>query len=100
MIKVNVKYNQNLISEIKITGHAMYAESGKDIVCSAVSTMTTTTINNILTLDEKAIEYNSDNGYILITNHDSQLADKLLNNMLDMLKELANDYPKNIQIGG
>ena len=30
----------------------------------------------------------------------NEVADKLLNNMLNMLKELELDYPKNIKIGG
>ena len=99
MININYKKDK-IIKEIKISGHANFDEFGKDIVCAAVSTMVTTTINNILTLDDKAIKYIDKDGYILITNEDSEVANKLLNNMLDMLKELANDYPKNIKIGG
>ena len=99
MITVSYKKDK-LIKEIKISGHANFAESGKDIVCSAVSSIVTTTINGILTLDYDAIEYVDEDGYILITNKDSQMADKLLNNMLCMLNELEADYPKNIKIGG
>ena len=99
MISINYKKDK-IIKEIKISGHANFDEFGKDIVCAAVSTMVTTTINNILTLDDKAIKYIDKDGYILITNEDSEVANKLLSNMLDMLKELANDYPKNIKIGG
>lgn len=99
MITINYKKDK-LISEIKISGHANFAEFGKDIVCAAVSSIVTTTINNILTIDNNAIKYVDKDGYILITNEDSELADKLLSNMLNMLEELANDYPKNIKIGG
>ena len=98
---INISYKKDkLISEIKISGHANFAEFGKDIVCAAVSSIVTTTINDILTLDDKAIKYVDKDGYILITNEGSQLADKLLNNMLNMLSELEADYPKNIKIGG
>ena len=63
--------------------------------------MATTTINNILTLDNKAITYDTNEGNLSITvNSDNEVADKLLNNMLNMLKELELDYPKNIKIGG
>ena len=99
MIKISYKKDK-LISEVKISGHASFAEFGKDIVCAAVSTLVTTTINNILTLDNEAIKYVDKDGYILITNEGSELADKLLNNMIEMLNELASDYPKNINIGG
>ena len=98
---INISYKKDkLISEVKISGHANYAVIGKDIVCAAVSSIVTTTINNILTLDNKAIKYIDNDEGILITNEDSEMADKLLNNMLNMLIELSSDYPKNIKIGG
>ena len=99
MITINYK-KDNIIKEIKISGHANFADYGKDIVCAAVSSIVTATINGILSLDDEAIKYVDKDGYILITNNDSQMADKLLNNMLCMLNELAYDYPKNINIGG
>ena len=100
MIKVSIKNKNNLIKEIKIIGHADYDEYGKDIVCASVSSLATTTINDILVLDKEAISYKVKDGNISITNNDSELADKLLNVLINSLKELANDYPKNIKIGG
>ena len=99
MIKVSI-IKDNLIKEVKISGHADFADYGKDIVCSAVSSIATTTINNIIALDNKAITYSANEGDILITNNDSEMASKLLNNMVMMLEDLAKDYPKNIKIGG
>lgn len=99
MIKVSI-IKDNLIKEVKISGHANFADYGKDIVCSAVSSIATTTINNIIALDNKAITYSANDGDILITNNDSEMASKLLNNMIMMLEDLAKDYPKNIKIGG
>jgi uncharacterized protein YsxB (DUF464 family) len=99
MIKVSI-IKDNLIKEVKISGHANFADYGKDIVCSAVSSIATTTINNIIALDNKAITYSANEGDILITNNDSEMASKLLDNMIMMLEDLAKDYPKNIKIGG
>ena len=99
MIKVSI-IKDNLIKEVKISGHADFADYGKDIVCSAVSSIATTTINNIIALDNKAITYSANEGDILITNNDSEMASKLLDNMVMMLEDLAKDYPKNIKIGG
>ena len=45
MIKVVVN-NEN----IKISGHANYADYGNDIVCSSVSSIITTSINAIIML--------------------------------------------------
>ena len=99
MIKVSI-IKDNLIKEVKISGHADFADYGKDIVCSAVSSIATTTINNIIALDNKAITYSANEVDILITNNDSEMASKLLDNMIMMLEDLAKDYPKNIKIGG
>ena len=99
MIKVSI-IKDNLIKKVKISGHADFADYGKDIVCSAVSSIATTTINNIIALDNKAITYSANEGDILITNNDSEMASKLLDNMIMMLEDLAKDYPKNIKIGG
>ena len=83
--------------KIEITGHSGYDTIGKDIVCSAVSSIVTTTINGIISIDEKAISYTyqDDKMTIRVLKKD-EITDKLLNNMLDLLKSLAKDYPKNI----
>ena len=57
MIKVKISYKDNLVKQIIITGHACYSECGKDIVCSAVSSIVTTTVNAILMFDENYICY-------------------------------------------
>lgn len=50
MIKVKVKRlssENSFIIAYQVTGHALYDESGKDIVCSAVSAITVGTVNSI-----------------------------------------------------
>ena len=94
MVKVLVKENV-----IEITGHSNYDVLGKDIVCSAVSSIVTTTINGIISIDEKAISYLYKNDKMTISNiKKDEITNKLLNNMLDLLNSLAKDYPKNINV--
>lgn len=101
MIKVNYVVSNNLIKSVSIKGHAFYDTYGKDIVCAAISSIVTTTINDILALTEDKIKYDTQDGNVLITVvSDNGVVEKLLNVMLNMLKELASDYPKNIKIGG
>ena len=57
MIKVVIKKSNNIIEKIECNGHAMHDVHGKDIVCSAFSTMVITTINGILEIDRNAISY-------------------------------------------
>lgn len=98
MIKVIVNKKDNQINNFKIMGHAMFADSGKDIVCAAASSIIITTINGLLSLDNKSIKYNDEKELELTNIKQDEITNKLLNNMLNMLIELSNDYPKNIQI--
>ncbi len=85
--------------KIWIKGHSMYADFGKDIVCSAVSSIVTTTVNGILKIDNKAIDYKVNDGEVqidILKNDDITM--KLLNNMVELLEELSHKYAKNIQI--
>ena len=85
--------------EIKIIGHSGYDIVGKDIVCSAVSSIVTTTINGILSIDQKAISYKYLNDTMtIIILKDDEITFKLINNMMDLLKSLETDYPKNINV--
>jgi len=94
MIKVYIKEN-----EIEITGHSNYDTLGKDIVCSAVSSIVTTTINGIISINEETISYEYFNDTMLIkVLKKDDITIKLLNNMVDLLKSLARDYPKNISV--
>lgn len=96
MIRV-LKENNKII----ISGHSGYADFGKDIVCSAVSSIMITTVNAIDRINGKAIKYtrnkNDDSSIIEIVEQD-EIVSKLLDNMLDMFKSLEKDYPKNINV--
>jgi uncharacterized protein YsxB (DUF464 family) len=98
MIKVSFKNSNNKIYEVEIKGHANYADYGKDIVCSAVSTMAITTVNAILSLEE-TIDASEKSGLLVIrTLKDTEVNQKLLSNMKRMLEELKSQYPENIEI--
>ena len=54
MIKVSIESkDKKHIDLIKILGHAMYDEYGKDIVCSSVSSIVITTVNGIYEIDKE-----------------------------------------------
>ena len=96
MIKVNIKKD---LKRITVKGHAMYDEYGKDIVCAAVSSIITTSINACLSLDETAIKYEDNEGLVIIdVLSESETTIKLIENMINMLSELATQYKKNITI--
>ncbi len=99
MIKVSIDYDHQLVSHVKITGHAGYDEKGKDLVCAAVSSITIGTLN---ALDELA---NNDCKLVLADNlikieviriHErSQL---IIETMIIQLKTLYEQYKDFIEI--
>lgn len=94
MIKVKLSKDH-----IEIKGHAMFADSGKDIVCASASSIIITSINGILSLDDKALIYKKEDGFLSIDilKHNEQI-DALILNMKNLLKELENQYKQNIKI--
>ena len=94
MIKVEVKKNN-----ILILGHANFDEYGKDIVCAAASSIVITSIEAIAKFDINAINIKqTDNKLEIIINKKDDITIKLLENMLNCLKELELKYKKNIKI--
>lgn len=99
MIKVSVVKDGVKLKKVNIVGHAMYDDYGKDIVCSAVSSIVTTTVNGILALNNDSLNYSVDEGNVeIIININDRITDTLILNMLNLLKELENNYPDNIQV--
>ena len=99
MIKVNVISNKNHIDKINILGHADYEEYGKDIVCSSVSSIVTTTVNGIIDIDKEYLTVDEvKDGMIITILKKDNICDKLIKNMLSLLKELEESYPENIKV--
>ena len=99
MIKVKIVKENSNYQKISILGHAMYDDYGKDIVCSAASSIATTTINGILTLDEGSLSYQVNKEGLIIENISTdEITQKLLGNMVNLLKELEQQYPTNIEV--
>ena len=98
MIKVRILKKDNIIESIHCIGHAGYASYGKDIVCASFSTMIITTINAILEFDKDAISYTDTNDLKIINIKKDNITNSLLNNLVNMIYELKENYDKNINI--
>lgn len=99
MIKVEVKKEKGKYTGVKILGHAMYDDYGKDIVCSAASSIVTTTINGILSLKKGSLSYMiSKQGMNIKVLSDDNNTQILIQNMISLLKELEKNYKDNIQV--
>lgn len=99
MIKVSINKSDNIVNNITIKGHANFNEYGKDIVCASVSSIVITSINAILRIDEKAINYQEKEGLVIIDiNKHTDVIDVLVENMIELLEQLQKQYNKNIKI--
>ena len=91
-----VQTKDKQIRAFQVAGHAGYAESGQDIVCSAVSALTITTINSLEAFTNQSFEIDQDeeDGVITVNfledlNHDAAL---LMNSLILGLKSIENEY--------
>ena len=91
-----VQTKDKQIRAFQVSGHAGYAESGQDIVCSAVSALTITTINSLDAFTNQTFEIDQDeeDGVITVNfledlNHDAEL---LMNSLILGLKSIENEY--------
>lgn len=94
MIVVTIEPN-----EVNIRGHSGYAESGKDIVCAAVSALLQTTIKSVHDLTEDQIEYNLSPGNANIVYEDlSERAKTLIDSFFIGICLIAEEYPDYIRV--
>ena len=99
MIKVKVEKVNAKYKKVSILGHAMYDDYGKDIVCSAASSIVTTSINGILALNKGSLSYLvSKKGVSIDIKSTDTTTQILINNMVSLLKELEVNYPANIEV--
>ena len=94
MIKVRINKNK-----IIITGHAGFDSYGKDIVCAAASSIVITSVNAGLRIEEDSLGFKEEKDKLTIevkSNNKNVLL--IVENMTQMLEELAETYKKNIKI--
>ena len=99
-----IKSKQNIVT-IEATGHSGYAESGSDIVCSAVSTLMQNLANGITEVvkAQAKVVVDEDIPHLSVTlceqNVDKcKYAQMLMQTTILSLKEIANGYSKFIKI--
>ena len=94
---IKVVYNDNF-KNLKITGHAGYADKGKDIVCASASSIILSSINLAIEFN-KDVKYTDDlNKIEIINNTNDENVTKVFSNMITCLEDLEKQYPDNIKI--
>jgi uncharacterized protein YsxB (DUF464 family) len=104
MIEIEIKRNrQNSIIEYRVTGHAGYDEYGRDVVCSAVSTLAQAVIIGLEKVAGIKPKYSIANGdlHCIVPPLDSgrrREADILLDTMFHALMSIRDSYPGYVSI--
>lgn len=94
MIAVSVRKDK-----IQISGHANYAEEGKDIVCAGVTALTQTLVKSIEDLTEDKIEYDISPGRADIKYRNlSEKAKTLVDSFFIGICMIADEFPDNVRI--
>ena len=99
MIRINVIYHGKMIEKVIISGHALYDDYGKDIVCASVSSTYLCTVNAIISLNEGSINISKNDEKQVISVVDSDdVIQVLLLNMIRCFESLEKQYPTNIKL--
>ena len=101
MIQIKIARDESGISLISMHGHADYAQYGKDIVCSAASTIIIGGINAIAKLGFISfISYSVDAGDVELKINNTKCAELqiILNTLVVQFQSIEESYPKYIQV--
>ena len=100
MILFTLRTQGPAITGFECRGHADFAAYGKDIVCAAVSILATTCVNALETVAGVRAEAAVTDGKMKVSlprdaGHDAQV---ILQSMRRGLRDIADAYPKNLQL--
>lgn len=102
MTKITIFKKDDIIWSYQVKGHSGFAEEGKDIVCSAVSTATQMTLVGLREVLKLKVESIIKDGFLQVrlldgdeNNKDAQI---LLNTMFLTLQDIAKNYAKNVKM--
>ena len=83
---------------ITVSGHAEYAEPGKDIVCAAISTLSQVFVASVEELTAAQIKTAQTGGYMeIVIEESTERAQVLLDSFLLGCRMIADQYPDNVR---
>ena len=97
MIRVKFFIGNNRLTGFEISGHAMYAESGSDVVCAAVSSAAYMTANTVTEIVGAAADITVDDGLMELTVTDRiEDCQNILSGFQLHIQALSEEYPQRI----
>ena len=98
MIRAEFYEKQGLLTGFKFSGHSGYAESGKDVVCAAVSSAVQLTANILQEFGMEPSVNVGDNVIECICGEVSEDSSRLLNVLKQHFEAILEEYPNTIKI--
>lgn len=102
MTKITIFKKDDIIWSYQVKGHSGFAEEGRDIVCSAVSTATQMTLVGLKEVLKLKVESIIEDGFLQVRLLDGDENNKdakiLLNTMFLTLQDIAKNYAKNVKM--
>lgn len=99
MIKIVSKKKNGLTYKLEVYGHAEFDEYGKDIVCAAVSSATSMTVNGLCEILKSDLETETKSGIlkVYIKRPDDE-SEKFLKAYMLQMRNINSEFPKNIKV--
>ncbi|MCI5745652.1 MAG: ribosomal-processing cysteine protease Prp [Erysipelotrichaceae bacterium] len=98
MISVNVSFMGKSITSLSVSGHANFADYGKDIVCAGVSAIVIGGINALHEDNEDVSFVIKSNKLAIHVNNDSEKIQHILYTIYVQLQTIEETYNKNLKI--
>ncbi|MBQ6128794.1 MAG: ribosomal-processing cysteine protease Prp [Lachnospiraceae bacterium] len=100
MVTATVVKNPSGYESFSCKGHAGFAKSGKDIVCSAISALTINTANSIMTLTDTKISVSENDGFLSwkFDEGSDDRSDLLMDSLLIGLGSLEEEYGNYLKV--
>ena len=98
MISVNVKFIDGNVDSLTVSGHALYANPGKDIVCAGVSAVVVGGVNALDPYDSYVKVTVNDESINFKTTKVEKESQIILNTILVQLETIEKSYKKFIKI--
>ena len=99
MIRVRFLIGNNRLTGFEISGHAFFAENGRDVVCASVSSAALMAANTVTDVICANAEAKADDGKMsLMLRESNEQCDAVLKGLELHLTELSKQYPQNIKV--
>jgi uncharacterized protein YsxB (DUF464 family) len=98
MTRAVIRMKDNHISAMEIFGHALFAETGQDIVCAGISCVVFGGINTFAKIGYGDDQINIENNIIYVELDDNIEAQMIAFTILTQLETIQDQFPDHISI--